>query len=110
MTNKKDVQTVVVVGGGIMGRGIAQVSASAGFTTVLNDIAGDLLQAALVQIKSDLQKAVEIGKLTSGAMEQALTRLRVETGLEAAVSNADLIIEAVPEKIELKLNLFGRLD
>ena len=110
MTNKKDVRTVVVIGAGIMGRGIAHVSAMGGFITVLNDISDDLVQKAQVQIRHDLQKGVEIGKVTTAAMEEALSRLRLETNLERAVDNADLVIEAAPEKIELKLDLFARLD
>src|SRR4029450_7834529 len=64
MTNKKDVMTVAVIGGGIMGRGIAHVSAMGGFITVLNDISDDLLQKAQDQIRRDLEHGVEIGKLT----------------------------------------------
>src|SRR5215510_3588437 len=110
MTNKKDVKTIVVIGAGIMGRGIAHVSAVAGFTTVLNDISDELLEAAQTQIKKDLDKAVEIGKLTPGEKGETLDRLRLESGLERAVTGGDLIIEAIPENIALKLDLFARLD
>ena len=110
MANKKDVRSVVVIGAGIMGRGIAQVSALGGFTTVLNDISDDLLEKAHGQIQRDLEKGVEIGKLTGNEMTAALSRLHLQANLDRAVSNADLIIEAVPEKIELKLDLFARLD
>jgi len=110
MANKKDVETIVVIGAGIMGRGIAQVSAVAGFTTVLNDISDDLLAAAQKHIKKDLDKGVEIGKLTPIETEGTLDRLKLERDLERAVASGDLIIEAAPEKIELKLDLFSRLD
>src|SRR5215471_8268749 len=110
MTNKKGVRTIAVIGGGIMGRGIAHVSAMAGFTTVLNDVSDELLEKARGQIRRDLQKSAEIGKIESNVIEETLSRLNLQSNLEHAVNNADLIIEAVPEQIELKLDLFARLD
>jgi len=110
MTNKKGVRTIAVIGGGIMGRGIAHVSAMAGLTTVLNDVSDELLEKARGQIRRDLQKSAEIGKIQSNAIEETLSRLNLQSNLEHAVNNADLIIEAVPEQIELKLDLFARLD
>jgi len=110
MINKKDVRTIAVIGGGIMGRGIAHISAMAGFTTVLNDVSDELLEKARGQIRRDLQKSAEIGKIQSNAVEDTLSRLNLESNLDHAVNKADLIIEAVPEQIELKLDLFARLD
>ena len=110
MTDKKDLKTFTVIGAGIMGRGIAHVAAVAGFETVLNDISDDLLRKSQDQIREDLNKAVEIGKMTFLAVEETLARLKLERSLETAVRNADLVIEAVPEKIELKLDIFSRLD
>jgi 3-hydroxybutyryl-CoA dehydrogenase len=110
MADKKDVRTIVVVGAGIMGRGIAHVCAMGGFTTVLNDISDEMLEKARGQIQRDLEKGVEIGKTSAGAMAEALSRLILQSNLERAVQGADLIIEAAPEKIELKLELFARLD
>ena len=110
MTNKKDVKTVVVIGAGIMGRGIAHVSMMGGFTTVLNDVSDDLLRKAQDNIRKDLQKGLEIGKVTSSEMEQSLERLKLEGNVERAVNGADAVIEAIPEQIELKLELFARLD
>jgi 3-hydroxybutyryl-CoA dehydrogenase len=110
MPDKKAVRTIVVVGAGIMGRGIAHVSAMGGFTTVLNDVSDALLEKARDQIRHDLEKGVELGKIATGAVEESLSRLTLQANLERAVTNADLIIEAAPEKIELKLELFARLD
>ncbi len=110
MSQKKDIQNVVVIGAGIMGRGIAHVAAMGSFRTVLNDISDDLLQKAQNCIRQDLQKGVEIGKISSVRMDETLANLKLETNLERAVNGADLVIEAVPEKIELKLDLFARLD
>jgi 3-hydroxybutyryl-CoA dehydrogenase len=110
MSNMKDVRTIAVIGAGIMGRGIAHVSSMAGFVTVLNDISNELIEKARAQIRSDLEKGVEIGKVTRALMEKTLSRLQLQTNLERAANQADLIIEAVPEKMELKADLFARLD
>ena len=93
-----------------MGRGIAHVAAHGGFHTVLNDISDDLLQKALSKIQSDLNKGVQIGKITSADADSAVARLELQSDLERAAGNADLVIEAAPEKIEVKLDLFARLD
>src|SRR5260370_34502057 len=93
-----------------MGRGIEHVAALGGFNTVLNDTADDLLENAQYRIRHDLQRAIEIGKLTNAEMEAALGRLTLEAKMDHAAQHADLVIEAVPEKIELKLAIFGRLD
>jgi 3-hydroxybutyryl-CoA dehydrogenase len=110
MSNRKDIQTVTVVGAGIMGRGIAHVAVVGGFQTVLNDISDDLLQKAHSRIQSDLQKGVEIGKITPSEMSAALGRLKLERELGRATNDTDLVIEAAPEKIDVKLDLFSRLD
>ena len=110
MGNKKDVLTIAVVGAGIMGRGIAHVAALGGFQTVLNDVSDELLQKAQSRIRQDLHKAVSIGKLTDSDVDAALARLTLDNNLERAAESAELVIEAVPEKMELKLDVFSRLD
>jgi len=110
MANKKDISNIAVIGAGIMGRGIAHVAALGGLNTALNDVSTDLLEKAKNRIRQDLQKAIEIGKVTNAEMDATLARLTIETDLTRAVASADLVIEAVPEKIELKLDLFARLD
>jgi len=107
---KKDVSIVAVIGAGIMGRGIAHVAALGGFQTVLNDVSDEFLQKAQSRIRQDLHKAVSIGKLTDSDMDAALARLTLDNNLERAAESAELVIEAVPEKMELKLDLFSRLD
>jgi 3-hydroxybutyryl-CoA dehydrogenase len=110
MATKKDIRVITVVGAGIMGRGIAHVAALGGLHTILNDISDDLLQKALGKIQADLDKGVQIGKIPSADAASALGRLKLETGLDRAAGSADLVIEAAPEKIEIKLDLFARLD
>jgi len=93
-----------------MGSGIAHVAALGGFKTVLNDVSDELLLKAREGITRDLQKGVELGKLDKNAVGEALNRLVLDRVLDRASKDADLIIEAVPEKIELKLDVFARLD
>lgn len=101
---------VTVVGAGIMGSGIAYVSAVAGFDTVINDVSNELLDKALRTVKEYLATGVERGKLNPETQQAALERLRLQQDLAAAVEDSDLIIEAVPEDISLKCKVFGRLD
>jgi 3-hydroxybutyryl-CoA dehydrogenase len=110
MANEKHISTITVVGAGTMGHGIAEAAIVGGFKTVLNDVSEDLLEAAQQRIRHELFKAIEIGRLTTEGMDSALGRLTLETKLDHAAENADLVIEAVLEKIELKLALFARLD
>ena len=97
MANKKDISNIAVIGAGIMGRGIAHVAAVGGLNTVLNDVSTDLLEKAKNRVRLDLQKAIELGKVTNAEMDAALARLALETDVTRAVANADLVIEAVPE-------------
>jgi 3-hydroxybutyryl-CoA dehydrogenase len=110
MIEEKDVRTVVVIGAGIMGSGIAHVAALGGFKTVLNDVSDEFLQKAREGIRKDLQKGVELGKIDKNAVNDVLNRLALDSVLDRAAKDADLVIEAVPEKIELKLDVFARLD
>jgi 3-hydroxybutyryl-CoA dehydrogenase len=110
MTTEIAINNVLVVGSGTMGRGIAQVSALAGLATILNDVSDNVLQRALQQVRDDLAAGVERGKLTTATVDAALDQIACRTDLEAAAANADLIIEAIPERIDLKLDLFARLD
>ena len=105
-----NVRTIAVIGAGIMGRGIAHVAALGGFDAILNDISAELLEAARSRIERDMQKGVDRGKLTAEAMAAGLDRLKTSTDLEESAAKADLLIEAVPEKIDLKMGIFGRLD
>jgi 3-hydroxybutyryl-CoA dehydrogenase len=104
------VQKVAVIGSGLMGRGIAQVAALGGFQTTMVDVSESILQAALNNIRSEMEKGVSLGKLTAEQKEQALARLVIETDLEQVARSADLIIEAIPEDMKLKIDTFSRLD
>jgi 3-hydroxybutyryl-CoA dehydrogenase len=104
------VKKIGVVGAGIMGRGIAQVAAQGGFQTVLQDIDPVQLDGALASIRSSLQRRVQLQKLTEEEAAQTLERLRTSSDLSEAAAAADLMVEAAPERIDLKVKLFAELD
>lgn len=93
---------VAVLGAGTMGRGIAHVSALAGHETRLFDIDAGVLANALSSIHANLDKGVELSKVEPGDRDAALARLHTTTELATAVDGADLVVEAVPERLELK--------
>lgn len=104
------VRAVSVLGAGLMGRGIAVVSALGGFDTRLQDTDRAQLDRALAEIDAILEKGVATGRVTDADAVAARRRVRgVETLAEAA-GHADLVIEAVPERIDLKVEIFGHLD
>lgn len=105
-----NVKTITVVGAGTMGHGIAQIAAMGGYDVQLVDVSEDVIEAARAQIEKNLQKGVELGKVKKELMDAALTRIDLLTHLEEAATTSDLVIEAVPEEISLKSDLFGQLD
>jgi 3-hydroxybutyryl-CoA dehydrogenase len=101
--------TVAVFGAGTMGHGIAQVSAMAGFDVRLYDISAEYVDKGLAKIRANLDKGVARGKVTAEVRDAALERVSGATTLEQAATGADLLIEAIPEKLALKHDLFGKL-
>ena len=101
---------VVVVGAGTMGHGIAHVAAAAGYDVTLVDTTDELVQRGLDKVRANLQGGIDRGKLTAEARDATLARLRGATDLEAAARDAALLIEAIPERIELKADLFARAE
>ena len=104
------IQQLTILGTGTMGRGIAYLSAVAGYDTVLFDADPAALDGAKAAIDSILRKGVEKSKITEDAAAAAIARVQLIPELEPAVSGADLIIEAVPESLELKVELFAQAD
>jgi 3-hydroxybutyryl-CoA dehydrogenase len=100
------VQVIAVLGAGTMGRGIAHVAAVGGFETRLFDVAEDVLQKAEASIHRNLAKGVELKKVDAEVAARAKQALALHTDLAAAVGGADLVIEAVPEDIALKVETF----
>jgi len=104
------VRTIAVIGAGIMGRGIAHAAALGGFRTVLEDILPAALRRAETEIRSNLDKAVELGKVSADDAKAAAARLEYAGAVEDAARAADLVIEAVPEEMESKIEIFTLLD
>ncbi|GAB6004174.1 3-hydroxybutyryl-CoA dehydrogenase [Geobacillus vulcani] len=104
-----DVKTIMVVGAGQMGSGIAQVCAVAGYQVFLYDISEAQLDKGIANIEKGLARQVEKGKMTAVDKDAALARLARSTDLHAA-AEADLVIEAVVENMDVKTKLFAELD
>lgn len=101
------VERVAVLGAGTMGHGIAQVAAVAGFVTTLFDVDEALALRGLERIRENLAKGVERGKVDGATRDAALERLAATSNLAAAVERADVVVEAAPERMELKRKIFG---
>ncbi|MFZ0760162.1 MAG: 3-hydroxyacyl-CoA dehydrogenase NAD-binding domain-containing protein [Candidatus Sulfotelmatobacter sp.] len=104
------VQTVAVIGAGIMGRGIAHAAATGGYRTILEDLLPAALRRAENEIRTNLDKAVELGKWSAPEADAAFRRLEYASSVEEAAREADLVIEAVPEELESKIEIFTLLD
>lgn len=100
------IERVAVIGAGTMGHGIAHAALAAGYRVALADADRDALLSALQRIRESFEKGIERGKLDAAARDAALGRLLTHPALEDAARDADLVIEAVPERIELKRALF----
>jgi len=105
-----EVRTIAVIGAGIMGRGIAHAAALGGYRTILEDILPTALKRAETEIRANLDQAVELGKVTQTDANDAFGRLAYASSVEQAAREADLVIEAVPEEMESKLEIFTLLD
>jgi 3-hydroxybutyryl-CoA dehydrogenase len=105
-----EVKTIAVIGAGIMGRGIAQVAALGGYRTVLEDLLPAALRKAEGEIRGNLNKAVELKKVSAEEANAAFGRLEYASSVEEAAREADLVIEAVPEEMESKIEIFTLLD
>jgi 3-hydroxybutyryl-CoA dehydrogenase len=105
-----EIKTIAVIGAGIMGRGIAHVAALGGYRTILEDLVPAALRKAENEIRSNLNKAVELNKVSSSDVSSALSRLAFAGSVDEAAREADLIIEAVPEEMESKIEIFTLLD
>jgi len=105
-----EVKTVAVIGAGIMGRGIAHAAAMAGCRTILEDLLPNALRKAESEIRANLDKAVELGKVNADEAAVAFSRVEYAGSIDEAARPADLVIEAVPEEMESKIEIFTLLD
>lgn len=104
------IKQITVLGAGTMGRGIAYLSALAEFDVVLFDLTEEILSSARSQINHTLKKGMEKGKVGASVADQVKGRLRYTTELEPAAREAHLVIEAVPENLEMKREIFTQVD
>lgn len=102
-------ERIVVIGAGVMGHGIAQVAASSGFDAVLVDVSPSALTAATKQVRANLDKGIRKGKVTEAERDAALGRLTTASDFAQAAPGAALVVEAAPEDMALKLEIFGKL-
>ena len=100
-------EVVAVLGAGTMGHGIAQIAALAGYCTRLFDVDPEALARGTERIGSNLEKGVSLGKLEASDRDAALSRITTHVELEEAVASANLVVEAAPERLELKRELLA---
>ena len=105
-----EVRAIAVIGAGTMGRGIAHAAALGGYRTILEDLLPNALRRADSEIRTSLGEAVELGKATAKDANAAFARLEYAGSVEQAAREADLVIEAVPEEMESKIEIFTLLD
>ncbi|MCH1543227.1 MAG: 3-hydroxyacyl-CoA dehydrogenase NAD-binding domain-containing protein [Bacteroidia bacterium] len=103
-------EQISVIGGGTMGNGIAHVFAQNGYKVNLIDIKQEVLDKALATISKNLDRMVAKEKITADQKDQTLANIQTHTSLVSGVGNADLVVEAATENVEIKLNLFRQLD
>jgi len=104
------VKTIAVIGAGTMGRGIAHAAAFGRYNTVLEDISRPMLEQAVAWIRQSFDEGVAKGKVEASVRDKALSLISTASNVEEAIRDADLIIEAVPEELEMKLELFTIFD
>jgi 3-hydroxybutyryl-CoA dehydrogenase len=102
-------RTVLVVGSGTMGAGIAQAAAAAGYRTLVNDSSSDQIERGIARVKSDLEKGVQLGKVPAPLRDATLGNLVPAKDLESAASQASFVIEAIFEDLGAKQKLFDTL-
>ena len=105
-----EVKTIAVIGAGTMGRGIAYAAALGGYRTILEDVSEAMLSKAVAWIHEAFEEGVKRGKVETPERDAALARLSTSSAVEEAIRDAELIIEAVPEELKLKIEVFGLFD
>jgi 3-hydroxybutyryl-CoA dehydrogenase len=104
------VETIAVVGAGTMGHGIAQTAIASGFRVTLCDAQEEALERGVVAIRAGLERAAERGRLTAGDPKTVLALLETTLDLRRAAATADLVIEAVPERLDLKREVLAAIE
>jgi 3-hydroxybutyryl-CoA dehydrogenase len=104
------IEKIGVVGAGTMGHGIGQIAAQAGFATLLCEVNEERVVAGLDKIRASLAKSVQLGKMGNGEREAALGRISTTTDLAEVSTTVEMVIEAVPENLELKREIFENIE
>jgi 3-hydroxybutyryl-CoA dehydrogenase len=104
------VQTIAVIGAGALGRGIAGMAALGGYRTILEDLLPNALRRAEHELRIDLDRAAEMGRISAAAANRAFFHLEFAGSVEDAARQAELVIEAGPEEMESKIEIFTLLD
>ncbi|WP_290623396.1 MULTISPECIES: 3-hydroxyacyl-CoA dehydrogenase family protein, partial [unclassified Archaeoglobus] len=108
MDVRERIKTVAVLGAGLMGHGIAEVCAMAGYNVTMRDIKQEFVDRGMNMIRESLAKLEQKGRVKSA--EEVLARIKPTTDLEEAVKDADLVIEAVPEVVDIKKQVWEEVD
>ncbi len=104
------IEKVAILGAGTMGSGIAHVVAQSGYQVIIRDISQEFLDKGLKTIRKNLERGLKKGRITEEEIDTIMKRIQTTIDLENAVKDADLVIEAIPEKLELKLGTFNELN
>ncbi len=110
MSQARTLEHVAVLGAGTMGHGIAQVASAAGCRVALYDIEADVAERGLERIAATLEKGVRLGKVEPALRDDTLARLRATGDLADALAGADLVVEAAPERLDLKRTLLAEVE
>lgn len=105
-----EVKTIAVIGAGKTGRGIAYAAAYGGYNTVLEDVSRHVVDEGMAWIRNSFEEGVARGKVEVGVRDRALSRVSTAGDVKDAIRDAELIIEAVPDELEMKLELFTIFD
>jgi len=105
-----EIRRATVIGGGVMGHGIAHVMAGAGIDVQLHDVTEERIEQGIASIGANLDRGISKGKVTEDQRDQTLARIHPAVVLSEAAASSDLIVEAVPESIELKRTIFSQID
>jgi 3-hydroxybutyryl-CoA dehydrogenase len=104
------IQEIAVIGCGLMGHGIAQTFAQKGYSVTMYDTHHSILEKAISQVRSNLDTFIEAGLETEESIKEVLSNIRISLDLRSAVKQAHFVIEAAPEDLMLKMNLFAEMD
>ncbi|MEM3594341.1 MAG: 3-hydroxyacyl-CoA dehydrogenase family protein [Candidatus Jordarchaeaceae archaeon] len=106
----EDVKNICVLGAGIMGSGIVEICARLGYNTTFVEVSDELVKKSMERIKKSLGRALEKGKITKEEVDKVLSKIKGTTNLKEGAGNADIVIEAIPEDMNLKKEMWKKLD